>query len=76
MILSTLSTSPVRALSLICKEELWKIRPSPLTISPASIWTISPIVNSVDSISWICPSRTTLTLGTDSFLNCPMIFQL
>ena len=62
-----LSTSPVNALSLICKDDVSINLPSPLIISPASTNTTSPKVNSLALISYNSDSLRTFTLGIHNF---------
>ena len=61
--------SPVKELSLTCSEKFSKIRPSAVTMSPASSNIISPGTTSFESISIFLPSRKTLALGEDSDFN-------
>ncbi len=64
--LSTLVDSPVKELSLTCKEKLSKTLPSAATISPASSKRISPGTISFDATSLRIPSRSTFAFGADN----------
>ena len=62
-VLLTLSASPVRALSLTCREKLSRIRPSAATRSPASSSKISPGTSARAGTSRVTPPRMTFAVG-------------